>query len=414
LQQQKAKADDEATALGSLTAKTSALKAALSFVEASFGSASLATSVGNPTAASVNVTDSASAGTWQVRIDDLGSSTAFVASGFPATSDVNASGYLTGGSQTLVIGSDAPVSLSPEGTSLQALVTEINKKAGSKVQATVVNIGTSGSPNYQLSLQSKTLGAVDLQLTDGALSSSNTAGQRGTSARYSVNGADIAGDSRSVTLAPGITLDLKTTTTSAFTLSVQSSNSTLNSALQKFINAYNDVNTEMDKHRGNSKAALAGHSVLSTVSGTLRQLTSSAAPAGGFSSLAGLGVSFDKNGRLYLDQSVFSAATSDSGLAKAQTFLGKAASSGWLKTADGLLDSLTKVGSGALSSALSMAQAASADQQTRIDAQQERVDQLQKDLQARMAAADATIAMLEQQATYFTGMYAAMRAHQSS
>jgi hypothetical protein len=53
---------------------------------------------------------------------------------------------------------------------------------------------------------------------------------------------------------------------------------------------------------------------------------------------------------------------------------------------------------------------ASKSQDRRINAEQERIDRLESDLTARMAAADATIAMLEQQVTYFTGMFETMRA----
>ena len=44
-----------------------------------------------------------------------------------------------------------------------------------------------------------------------------------------------------------------------------------------------------------------------------------------------------------------------------------------------------------------------------IAAQQARIDQLTRDLEARMAAADAMIAQLEQQATFFNNMFEAMR-----
>ena len=50
----------------------------------------------------------------------------------------------------------------------------------------------------------------------------------------------------------------------------------------------------------------------------------------------------------------------------------------------------------------------------RITEQQERVDDLVESLNAQMAAADALIASLQQQATYFTNMFAAMAANQNA
>ena len=44
----------------------------------------------------------------------------------------------------------------------------------------------------------------------------------------------------------------------------------------------------------------------------------------------------------------------------------------------------------------------------RIAAEQERIDQLKEQLQARMAAADALIASMEQQAKYFKSLFETM------
>jgi hypothetical protein len=54
------------------------------------------------------------------------------------------------------------------------------------------------------------------------------------------------------------------------------------------------------------------------------------------------------------------------------------------------------------------------NQAKRIEVEQARVNRLQADLEKRIVEADATIAMLEQQATYFTNMFEAMRANQKS
>ena len=53
-------------------------------------------------------------------------------------------------------------------------------------------------------------------------------------------------------------------------------------------------------------------------------------------------------------------------------------------------------------------------QDDRIANQQLRIDQLTRDLETRMGAADALIAQLEQQANYFTNMFESMRANQNS
>jgi flagellar capping protein FliD len=53
-------------------------------------------------------------------------------------------------------------------------------------------------------------------------------------------------------------------------------------------------------------------------------------------------------------------------------------------------------------------------QDARIADQQLRIDHITRDLEARMAASDALIAQLEQQANYFTNMFETMRVNQKS
>ena len=72
---------------------------------------------------------------------------------------------------------------------------------------------------------------------------------------------------------------------------------------------------------------------------------------------------------------------------------------------DGLQDST----SGAITTAIDGIKTETTGQNDRIAAEQERIDQLQQNLIAQMAAADSAIAILEQQATYMNGLFEAMR-----
>lgn len=422
LQKAKQKTDDQTAALSTLAGKASSLQSSLSSLESAFGANALSASSSNSSAASATASVGAQSGSWSVGISSLGATTAFVVTGFPPVTDPNASGYLTGQTQTLILDTDptdgnpAPeiVTLSPPGTSLQSLAGEINKKLGTRVQATIVNVGTTATPNYQLSLQSKTLGAMDITLTDGSLSSTNNAAQRGAMAKYTVNGAQVSTDSRTVTLAPGITMDMKATTTDPFTVDVKSDSTSLKNALQQFVNAYNAVTAELDKSHGDSSAPLAGNSSVSAVQDTLRSLMADVATGSKFSSLAQLGLSFDKHGILSIDSTIFSDAMDNGGLDEAQKLISPSGDTGWLKRAKGLMDSLVLPASGLLSSAVQSSQDLANSQQDSINAQQDRIDDLQKSLEARMAAADATIAMMEQQVSYFTNMFAAMKSNQDS
>ncbi|MDZ4797993.1 MAG: flagellar filament capping protein FliD [Bryobacteraceae bacterium] len=421
LQQQKAKLDGQATALGRLSGKTSGITAALSAIGNSFGSSSFTTSSSNVAAATVTVGEGATPGSWDLQIGNLGAATVFVAQGFPPVPNPSSGAYTTQTSQTLTLdpdptdGNPSPTvfTLSPANQTMQALVDEINKVAGSSVQASIVNIGSSSSPSYQLSLQSKKLGPVDITLTDGSTTTSNTALQRGSSAQYTISGTPVSTDSRLITLAPGVTADLKATTSSAMTVSVNTSSSSLRSSLNSFISAYNNAVAEVDTHRGNKTAALSGDSILQATASALRQLVNSGPAGGGFPSLQQLGIGFDQTGNLYLDDTIFARAVTGSGLANAKTFFGSVTGSGWLKSATKTLDSLTNLDTGLIGSAIVTAGKASKADALHIAEQQERIDLLETNLKAQMAAADAMVAMLEQQATYFSNMFGAMRTNQA-
>ena len=100
--------------------------------------------------------------------------------------------------------------VTPESPSLIGLATAINRLEDSGVRATVVNVGSSASPDYRLSLQSTKLAPVNIQLQDGA-SSLMTSLASGSNAVYKVNGMDreIQSESRTVALAPGLEVTLR-------------------------------------------------------------------------------------------------------------------------------------------------------------------------------------------------------------
>jgi flagellar hook-associated protein 2 len=126
-----------------------------------------------------------------------------------------------------------------------------------------------------------------------------------------------------------------------------------------------------------------------------------------------LGLTFDKNGVLQFDSAVLAAAAAKD-IAGVTEFLGSVTGGGFLKTASDTLNSLTDSASGVISDMLKSITGEITATGHRIDDNQDRVDKLTDSLNAQMAAADALIAALQQQATYFTNMFAAMTANQNS
>src|SRR4249919_3066045 len=103
LTQQKNTLDAQVTALTSLKGKASTLQSSIQAINNAFGSTSYSASAGNSSALGITLGDSPTEGSWTVGVDSLGSSTAYVVSGFPAVADPNNDAYISGNTQTLLV-----------------------------------------------------------------------------------------------------------------------------------------------------------------------------------------------------------------------------------------------------------------------------------------------------------------------
>ena len=408
-QQQKGVLMDQETALSILNTKSVSLTGTVDKLASSLSS--LSSNVSDASVLHADFAATAAEATYRVSVSSLGSASTIVATEFTGVTKPDTDTYTTDSTQWLAIGAGPAIELRPANHSLQALVDEINTKASADVQATIVNVG-GAQPSYQLSLQSKKLGNVSLKLRDGAtVSETNTAGEFGTSVSYSVNGVPVTSDSKSVTLAPGVTADLLGVSTKDVTVSLSRSTASFRTAMTNFVAAFNDMVTEVDSHRGNKDAALTGQSILSTINSVLRK-TAGAEVAGKYTSLTAIGVEFDRSGKLKIDEVRFSKVL-NGGLGDLTAFLGDGKTSGFIKAAKTSLESISG-GTGLVSTSLDSIKQSIKIQDERITSQQTRIERLQEDLQYRMTKADAMIAMLEQQVTYFSGMWEAMKQSRES
>src|SRR6185312_3941572 len=109
-----------------------------------------------------------------------------------------------------------------------------------RVQGAVVTVGPNGAPDYRLSLTAAKLGAVTIDLSDssGSLIAESHAGAAAT---YEVEGSatPLSSDSRTITLAPGLTVDLLGASASSdfATITVKNDASSLASAFSVFAQA---------------------------------------------------------------------------------------------------------------------------------------------------------------------------------
>jgi flagellar hook-associated protein 2 len=401
MQNQKKDLTDQTTALTGLGDKFSKLQSAIDGITQSLGGGSFQASVSDPSKLSVTLSDGAVEGNYSIEVLDAGS----FATSMSTSSWVNAPGaphpykISIGGVQHSIFATD---------NSAGSVAAAINSQYGSQVHATVINVGSTDTPDYRISLQATALGDLKPDLLDGS-TSLQTQKTTGVKAHYIVNGSgvDVYSFSQTVAITNGVAVHLKDKAPgSPVNITVTRSSSAVSDALQAFATAYNAAVDEVDKQHGQSSGALAGDSIVSQLSGVLGKIATYT-DGSQTGSLAALGLDLDKTGHLTFNSFQFLAAdlTGSSGIT---AFLGST-TQGFIKAVTDAVNGVEQAGTGLLSSAERSVQSESARLDGNIADQQAIVDRMKAQLQARMAASDALIASMEQQYNYLSGMFSAMQ-----
>src|SRR5260370_4486753 len=302
----------QGAAVSSLDIAFSNLQNAVTAIGTSTGVSALSAAVSTSGFVQPALAAGALPGSYSVEVTNLGAATNTLSktAQIPVT-DPAAQNISPGTNFTLTVnGVDNPIT--PAATNLNSLVTAINANSALNVQASIVNVGSSGTPDYRLALQSTKLGPNTIQLSNAGTPLLDTL-STGTLATYKVNGlaASISSDSRTVTLAPGVTVALlqQSPVGVASTITITKSTTSTSNALSAFAVAYNAAVSEIDKSRGSTAGVLAGNSILSTLSQSLESISSYSSGASPLPNLTSLGFSFDKNGVLSFDPVAFGVAS---------------------------------------------------------------------------------------------------------
>ena len=394
----------------------SSLGNAVTAMDSATGSSSYGATVSNSAVASATVGDGILPGTLSLTVTDTGAQTNVMsgtAEGEITVTDPTVGNISASTTFTLSInGVTTPITDS-DGT-LAGLANAINS-SGTNVQATIVNVGSASSPDYRLSVQSLNYAPDDVQLLDPSNSDANllsTPLTGGAYVKYQVNGqpaTPINSTTRTLTVAPGLTVNVLGTGTTSVTVS-QNGNS-IENALASFVSAYNAAVDQANNNRGQNSGALNGDSVIYSLTSSLNNLANYASGSGNITTLSDIGITFDQNGHLQFNSSTFEQAVSTN-MNDVLTFLGSVSGdNGFLGAANDIMTGINDANTGILAQ----------DNQTRTDelsslAQQISDDQtqinlLQQTLQNQMAAADAAISVLEQQASYLQMMFQTQNAN---
>jgi flagellar hook-associated protein 2 len=372
------------------------------------GSGALSGTSSDSSVASVSVDSSAAlaSGTYTLDVISAGSPTSAIsAAGLPNVADPSTSSISTSNTFTLTV-DGSNYTITPASNTLNALAEAINS-SNLGVTATVVNIGPPSAPDYRLTLQSTSLGDENIQLNDGS-QNLLTVLAAGTSAQYTVDGqpaspADpISSNSSTVTLAPGVTVDLLQAGQTTVTVAPDSSSSA--NALSAFATAYNQAVSDLNTNHGTSGGALTGQSIVMELQQSLQGLLQYAGGSGSVTSLADLGLTFNSTGQLSFDQSTFEnvASTDPTDLSN---FLGSATSGGFLQSATNLLNGLENPNNGIFASTNNSYEQQITEDNTQITDMQTRITNMQNTLTAQMTTADTLIASLESQVSYYTTLF---------
>jgi flagellar hook-associated protein 2 len=395
---------NRSTALDSLNGKFAALLTALQGVSSAAVSTSAQLSANGVLTAQSDSTSLP--GSYTIHVVNAGAaSSAISQSALPAVQDPSTQSISAATSFTLTVGG-TPFTVTPSANTLSALADAINS-SGANISATIVNLGSPATPDYKLSLQTTKLGNIDIQLNDGSQDLLDPLAT-GAEAQYQINGqpvTPISSDSSTVTIAPGLTVNLLAAGDTNIVVS-RSSSAQANS-LSSFVAAYNAALDELNLNRGQGGGQLTGDALISTLAHSLRNMSGFTGGAGSVQNLTDLGLTFDKAGKLSFNQTTFNnaAAAHSSDVA---AFLGSPSTGGFLKAATDILNSLEDPATGTIQATRDSAQKAINNQYLRISDAQDRLDALTTSLTARISAADALIASLEQQANYFTTLFASI------
>jgi flagellar hook-associated protein 2 len=386
----------------------STLQQSISSLQSTVTSSLLTASLSDSSTVSATVGAGAVAGTYTIAVGSLGAfSTALSNAGSPPVTDPTTQGISSSATFNLIIGAQTPITITPASSDLQDLAAAINTQSNGQVQATLVNVGSNSSPDYRLSLQATSLGTDAIDLTDASSHDLIQTSTAGTQASYQVDGSSpILSDSRTVNLSPGLTVNLlgQSAAGKSTTISVSDNPSALASAFSSFAGSYNAAVDSLVQYHGQSGGALEGASLLQTLSSVLTQLGNfnNGSPA---SALANFGITLDQVGHLSVDSTAFTNAA-NANFPTLLTTLGSTTTGGFLQAATKLLNGIEDPATGAIKTEEASIATQITNQQTTISNEQAKVNLLQTNLTQQISQADATLAELESQVSYVTGLLA--------
>lgn len=329
------------------------------------------------------------------------------------------------GTLSIKVGSGDSVDVSVnKGASLTDIAKAINSsKAG--VTASVINDGTAkhlvitakeSGANNTISITGSTgwEGFNFRPSSASADTNSWVSQQAATSASVDVNGLTITSQSNTISDAvSGLTINLLKASSAGTTINVtQDNTSSITSALNAFVTAYNTAASSMKSmgaYNATTKVAgaLQGDAVLRSAQAQVSRLVTAKYGTGDLQTLSDLGISLQKDGTLKLDSTKLNKAIENDFAAVSEMV--SAVGTGFKTGLNSLIDS-----SGSVTSATESANRLVKELQKRQEAMQDRLDKIEERYVKQFSALDTMIAGFNQTSSSLASMLSALEVNNSN
>ncbi len=266
--------------------------------------------------------------------------------------------------------------------------------------------------NYYLQVVGDETGAAnEITFADSGLGldMTNTV-QAAQDATFTVDGFTVSSATNTVSdVLPGTTLELKATTTSAATLTIQSDSEAVKTKIDDFVKSYNSVfsiiNAQLGEGKGNE--TLSGDSTVRSIETQLQRMIGQSIPGlsgvgGADAVLSQLGIETQKDGTILLNSTDLDEALNTDFRGAGRVFAGDEAAGidGFSALFADLIDGFTNSADGLLTIRKDGINTVIEDNEDRMVEQQAYLDRFEEGLRAQYTALESTMAMLKNQQNY--------------
>ncbi|MFA5704504.1 MAG: flagellar filament capping protein FliD [Advenella sp.] len=360
---------------------------------------------------SASASSSAVAGSYRIKVESLASTQTLIANGVADKAAANGTGGVV--KFTLENGEVKTLDLSGKGTSLEEIAKAINTDKELGLSASIMNDG-SGTP-YRLMISTTATGTkaaisditVEGNTDLGALlNKTGMTEQAATDAVIEINGIKVSQATNKLEdVIQGVTLNVSKVDTEAQTLTVTRNDDKTKSAINEFINAYNNVQKFIKSSTAYTEGAggsiLNGDNTARTVQTRLSGIMSFQSSNGGaFKTLSDLGIRTQADGTIKLDDAKFSKALAENRDDIAKLFQDK--TNGIATYTQDITKGLINSTSGIVTTASNGAKTRIEDLDSQYERKQAQIEATMERYRAQFTALDSLVAKMNGTSAYLS------------